>query len=460
MLVSAKETFSSVLLYKLEERQISARKFIEEGNFEQAILEYNKIIFLAPEEPIYYIERAQVYLKIGDLGSAISNYRKATKLSKNYDNERMLSQLCCIKGLTLIDEGSVNSAMEFMEQHLKKDQQFHYLKALGFLNNGEKHQALEELNECIRLDPSHSVEALVMKGKILWSLGLEHEGNEAFWEAFSISSSNPDVLEFVGIMKPLADQWYDRAVGALFEDDLEKAMYFINKGLGIYKESTKHLLLRATIHRKREIFEEALADLEKSSKHMNFEGLTDQVRIQIAITYNAIGQKLFKENKYEEAITSFNEAINYSATDWGFFVNRGDCYKAKGLYETAMADYHHALDLGADARHVNPRLALIHSALGTLLYNAQDYKGAYVEYSRSIYYAETVPDFYVSRAKCQIKLLNLQTAFDDIKVALELDGTHPEAHILLSSFKSYSVPPPIPQRILKLMNSKSKSGIK
>lgn len=58
---------------------------------------------------------------------------------------------------------------------------------------------------------------------------------------------------------------------------------------------TKLLLLRASIHRERRDFDQALSDLEKASKFMYAEGLENDVTTQIGLTYNDMGSSLFQK---------------------------------------------------------------------------------------------------------------------------------------------------------------------
>jgi tetratricopeptide (TPR) repeat protein len=70
-----------------------------------------------------------------------------------------------------------------------------------------------------------------------------------------------------------------------------------------------------------------------------------------------------------------------------------------GRLETAMADYHKALELGSTQKELKSRMALLHNAIGVNLYNNKDYQGSNIEFSRAIYFHTRVPDFYVNRAK-------------------------------------------------------------
>lgn len=445
--------FQSLTSTKIEQRRAQARAFASEGNIEKAILEYNRIIFLSPNTAEFYEERAQLYLKLSDIASAIANLRKSLKIKQSKDTQQLLKDLCFIKGLTLVDEGKVPSAMYFLEHNFNKDDQYHYLRALGFLSTEEKNLALKELELAIEFSPQTATEALVLKGKILWSLDKKAEGNDAFWEAFNLNSAHPDVKEFVSIMRPMSNEWLDKATKAIFDNDLKLAMYCINKGLNVYRDSPKLLLLRASIHRKLEHFEEALDDLERASLHMNFENISEQVRTQIALTYNDIGQTLYKQGRHRDAITPFNEAINFLGGDSGLFINRGDCYRMRGMNEVALADYHHAVELGASPSVINPRLAIVHYSIALQLFNQTDYSGSSVECSRAVSYNPNVADYYVARAKAQINLGSPQNAYDDLQKAVSLNSTHEEANRLISNFKT--PPQSLPLNIQKLMYKRS-----
>jgi tetratricopeptide (TPR) repeat protein len=185
MIVPHTGDFDALKLDKIEERRHKASRYVFNGETEKAILEYNRIIFLDPSNAKFYAERGNLFIKICDLGSAIANYRKALRLNTCQEYEDTLAQLSFIKGLTLIDEGNIQDAITYVDQNLKRDENFHYIKALGFLGSGEKKLAIKELDNYIDIVPNNCVEALLLKGKILWTLGKEYEGNECFWTAFT-----------------------------------------------------------------------------------------------------------------------------------------------------------------------------------------------------------------------------------------------------------------------------------
>ena len=195
-------------------------------------------------------------------------------------------------------------------------------RALAYIRAGNKHLALSELGKCLNVD-QYNIEALVLKGKLLWSMGKVIEGNQQFWVAHSVNPEHPEVKEFLQIIKPKAEACYEKALQYTLEGNHTGALLSIKKGLEIYHDMSKLLLLRASIMRKQKQYENAIDDLELASKFMELEGIENDVKIQIGLTYNDMGQVLFAKRKYDGAISVFNEAIKYLPNDPGIHVNRG-----------------------------------------------------------------------------------------------------------------------------------------
>lgn len=94
------------------------------------------------------------------------------------------------------------------------------------------------------------------------------------------------------------------------------------------------------------------------------EGLEADVKIQIGLTYNDMGSSLFQKKKYHDAVTIYNEALNFMQNDPGIYINRGDSYRELKKFNLALSDYHYALDLGGQEHAIKARLSLTHYALG------------------------------------------------------------------------------------------------
>jgi len=153
-----------------------------------------------------------------------------------------------MKGLTLIEEGYCNDALNLVSQIDSEDVKFIYLEALAYIRASNKDLAFEEMENAIKRDPNN-VEVLILKGKLLWSMDKVDEGNEMFWQAHTVDPNHHEVIEFLSICKPRAEEFYKKATKAIFEGNKYLALEHVEKGLDIFHDMTKLLLLRASIHR-------------------------------------------------------------------------------------------------------------------------------------------------------------------------------------------------------------------
>jgi hypothetical protein len=90
---------------------------------------------------------------------------------------------------------------------------------------------------------------LILKGKLLWSIDKVEDGNECFWSAHNIFPEHHEVVEFLSIQRPRAMEYYKKAVKFVFQGNKYLAMENIQKGLELFHDMTKLLLLRASIFR-------------------------------------------------------------------------------------------------------------------------------------------------------------------------------------------------------------------
>jgi tetratricopeptide (TPR) repeat protein len=351
--------------------------------------------------------------------------------------EKQLKELCFLKGLSMIEEGNASQALEYMEHGMAHGQEYNYLRALTFISIGERAMALKELEQCLGdLTSPLALEALILKTKILWALQREYEGNAAMWQAFKLNPQHTEVQEFLKIVKPKVEEWHSKAATAIFDQDYDKALYCITKGFEVWPDSSRLLLLRAFVYRQQGNFEGALTELEKATRNMDYEQVTAKLKEQIGLTYNDMGQRLYSQELYQEAITLFNEALTYIGSEAGCFINRGDCYRQLSQFDLAMADYNTAMEMDSGNKDLKMRLALLYYSRGYQLLYRNDPEGAIIELSRSIFYENSVADFYAQRATAYLRIQDTQKAFEDVKNALRLNPTHADAKTLLDSFKT------------------------
>lgn len=144
-----------------------------------------------------------------------------------------------------------------------------------------------------------------------------------------------------------------------------------------------------------------------------------------------MGTSLFKKERFQEALTILNEALNFMPQDSGIHLNRGDTYRELKRFNLALSDYHFALDLGGNPTLIKARLSLTHYALGAQCFNQQDYEGANIEFTRAIDFFSGNPEYYVNRSRACMQIGLIDMAFSDLKKTLELDPSHEVAASML-----------------------------
>ena len=70
-----------------------------------------------------------------------------------------------------------------------------------------------------------------------------------FWAAHAINPEHHEILEFLSIMKPRAEEFYKKASKFIFEGNRALAFENIKKGLELFHDMSKLLLLRASLFR-------------------------------------------------------------------------------------------------------------------------------------------------------------------------------------------------------------------
>jgi tetratricopeptide (TPR) repeat protein len=117
------------------------------------------VLFYDKSIPEVYVEKAEIYIKLCDFSSAISCFKKALHLKAPMNEanhaewtERM-NALFFIKGLSMIEEGYCNDALNLVSSLQSEDVRFRYLNALACIRASNKELAFAELEKCLEIDP-------------------------------------------------------------------------------------------------------------------------------------------------------------------------------------------------------------------------------------------------------------------------------------------------------------------
>lgn len=279
--------------------------------------EYIKALFLDKNNSEAYKELGGIYLVMGDLTPAIALYSRCLALHFDITVEEQLQSVILMRGMMLMEQCDWNNFLEGGDheqfgiylQHYQQDvarvNDSNFKKAHAFCLTNYLIYAIHEVEKVLKANNA-CVEAFLLRGKILWALNKDSEGNLDYWKAHHLDKDHPEVQEFLRFVIPQVERIIKDTKFLVVQNATEKCLLNIKKGLELYPNNVDILLIKSYIHRQAGEYDQALRDLDICLK----EGKDDQQNIyhQIALTYNEMAQILFQKHKYEDSLTLFQEA--------------------------------------------------------------------------------------------------------------------------------------------------------
>jgi len=168
------------------------------------------------------------------------------------------------------------------------------------------------------------------------------------------------------------------------------------------------------------------------------------------------GNKLYEEKKYEEAVSSYKDAIELSSTQWGYYLNLGLAYKKLDKKEEALAAFQKAAELNPESYSSNKELGEISAKsenyeeakkyyqeatelspddpdafynLGVCLTNLGESEGALASFLKSVELKDDYADAYYQIGTIYIGQNKLNEAVENLEKFLELSPEHEKANI-------------------------------
>jgi tetratricopeptide (TPR) repeat protein len=167
----------------------------------------------------------------------------------------------------------------------------------------------------------------------------------------------------------------------------------------------------------------AIAYLERGNDYLDTErydkALTEynqaiQINPNYAEAYNSRGIVYAHLQQYDKALADFDRAIKIDPSDAKAYNGRGVVYYNLQQYDKALADY-------ARAIQIDPNYANAYSNRGVVYYNLQQYDKALADYARAIQIDPNYANAYYNRSLVYNKLNQPEKALADYNQAIELD---------------------------------------
>ena len=421
---------------------------------QHVVKEVHAAIALKPQAS-HYMLLVEAYIRALDVSSAIFSLRYVMSMKSDYLRARnILFDMLVMNGLEAFRQGRnyVMACYRFGEA-LKVESsrpKIWTFKAICHVYLQDYKEALEATNRAVHTSSSPSAELHILRAKILWAMGLMDQGNKDLKAAATIDEKHPEVLAFTARSFMQSERLYKTGIQNFNQSKFDEALTNIQHAIYITPSDIKLYIMLSKIHRMQNEYELAFQDLQQCSKIFKEGkkfGVSNWQPIEITKQFNLVcnemAMKLASNGNYDKAIALYNKAIETELAihasdgekiDYRFYVNRGDCYRAKQMGEEAIVDYRSALALDPNNWEVKVRLSMAFYMIGSNLFNQSKYKQSERYLDDAIYANPKISEYYAVRGRARYYQGDYSGACTDYKRALELNPGNEEIAARLKQF--------------------------
>ncbi|KAJ8300257.1 hypothetical protein KUTeg_021776 [Tegillarca granosa] len=314
----------------------------EQKDYQGTILKINKAMGLRPDDPIYFMERAEAYIQLCDFQSAILNYKKACLLDP--DNDAYYSRLGFLyyfQGQTLFDQRLYPEALESFSRAAEMKPHnvgYHIRRLESESNNPDLYIMRARLHEMFR------------------------NTTLSYYDIKDALALNEDHTEAKVMMEKLKEQAQDnkrQAQQLNLTGKHREGLQKISVAIETDPSVPEFHVIRGCLHRKLGDFNSAIDDfllaLDKCDHDEESSVYVDSQR-QLLLTYNDFAVECFSKGYYEEAIILLNKAIKGEKREKGLYVNRGVIQNEYGVTAYQDKNYSEAEKKFTLAIQSNPKV--------------------------------------------------------------------------------------------------------
>jgi tetratricopeptide (TPR) repeat protein len=412
------------------------------GRFSSAVSQLTAAIYLAPRDAELYALRGEAHLKLCDFASAAANLRKALALVGDGaaiapEWRRRLVGVLDLRAVSLLEEGAHAEAEAQLSEALAIDRSH----LAPWVHRAVAHAALQDFDAassdlavCVEIDP-HDADVHFLRAKVALLAGDLPGARAAADMALAILPDHPEARTLRQTMAEAAGVYTDEATKLILLGAPEDAVGNLTHAMALRPDDAELVMRRGTAYRQLGQHTDAADDFERAVELAGGK-YPEAVRL-LTLTFNDLGIALAAQGRHGEAAAWFDRAVRADPTVCQYHLNRGDCHKALGSVEEALADFEAAKALtngeAAAEWDVQCRIALVHNERGTQLFNRGAARRAGVEFSRAIECNPKVAGFYTNRAQATLALRRFDLAKDDLLAALRLNPDDEAAQRMLSS---------------------------
>ncbi|GAB4403834.1 MAG: hypothetical protein OHK0039_03480 [Bacteroidia bacterium] len=400
------------------------------GRYAQAEAYYNQLLTMKPDDPQLYLRRAEILYQMGRFDQAVADYGYVL----DHDPENQLALLG--RGKLYTQRGQYDKALADFGQIIRIDAQWapvyperakafeainrpydalrdfekalelrpdyaeaYYGRALLRYHRGSLAQALEDVATALRIDPDYQ-EALLFQGDVWSGQGKWKEAVQAYTR----------VIE----RQPSTEAYYKRAVAKRNSNLFDEAIADLERALGLNETHVASLMLRGQLYAATQKWPQALADFSQV--------VTQQPGH--AEAYCLRGEVYTSMARPDSALMDFDHAIQLDDRNPRPYYFRSLLYLAQGAYDEAA-------DNAAQALRIDPRSADAYLVLGRIQLARGETSQALGSFNRALQYNTKLADAYTYRGEVYMKTGRHEQAGQDFEKAIAQGSLMPAPYLFL-----------------------------
>lgn len=142
------------------------------------------------------------------------------------------------------------------------------------------------------------------------------------------------------------------------------------------------------------------------------------------------GNRLYEEQKYQQALEKYTQAIELNP-------KLTDAYNNRGVIRYVLEDFQGALEDYTQVIRLNPDFADAYNNRGVVKYDLEDYQGAIKDYNQALKLNSKFTDGYYNRGVAKYEIKDYEGAIEDFTQSIDLDPDFADAYYQRGNAYSY-----------------------
>lgn len=421
------------------------------GQYKEAIKEYSALLKKKLEYSDYFMGRGKCYEATNEPGKALTDYSMAIEKDGNNVAAWMLradvykrrnefpSSITDRKRAIFLDKGNPVNYLELVElrranrqlkdavaeleeglqvEELQSNADMYYQKGLLLEDLGAWKAAIADFTTVIKIDSNR---ALGYYHRALSQLQLKQVENAALDFESARNKGIPEPLQ--ANIAALAEEYFRGATGSFGRSRIDSALMLINNAIAINPANAIYRYHKGEYYSAQKKFNDAIRSYDQA--------------LELNTTYQEAffkrGEAYTALSNYKSALENYKSAQLLSINDYMAAKGAGDAYFALNDYSNAALQYENCIKLVNSQRNsAEWVLAKVYNSLGKSYYQVKDFEKSVAALRSAIRRNENYAEAYFNRGLSHYSWGHTEDAISDLGKAVLLEQNHPSWNYYLA----------------------------